>query len=113
MNKKKIYSRDNILHHFSQWESSGLSMAEYCRLHEIRPSTFYGWNKRYGKKMGSIPKVTSPSFVEVPILDKVTASGTSCRISHTTVDLTGDISTTLAQGLLAIFESRKSKGLKC
>ena len=113
MNEKRIYSHDIILHHLSQWESSGLSMAEYSRRHEIRPSTFYGWHKRYGKKARSIPKVSSPSFVELPILDKVTGSETSCRISHTTVDLTGDISHTLAQGLLAIFQSQKSRSLKC
>jgi transposase-like protein len=31
--------------HLRAQELSGLSVAEYCRLHDVRPATFYGWRR--------------------------------------------------------------------
>ena len=36
---------DYRLEHVRDQELSGLSAAEYCRRHDLRPTTFYGWRR--------------------------------------------------------------------
>lgn len=43
---------DYRLEHVHEQELSGLSAAEYCRRHDLRPTTFYGW-RRLRRECGS------------------------------------------------------------
>ena len=44
---------------------SGLSVAEFCRRHEMSPAAFYGWKRRLaGESSG---KSTEVSFVPLPL----------------------------------------------
>jgi hypothetical protein len=36
---------DYRLEHLREQELSGLSVAEYCGRHDLRPATFYGWRR--------------------------------------------------------------------
>ena len=36
---------DYRLEHVREQDLSGLSAAEYCRRHDLRPTTFYGWRR--------------------------------------------------------------------
>ena len=46
--------------HITQWESSGLSKAEYCRQHNLKLGTFYQIVSEHRKKS------ISNSLVEIP-----------------------------------------------
>ena len=39
------YNREKRYEHLKRWAESGLSGQEYCRQHEIPPTTFYSWKK--------------------------------------------------------------------
>jgi hypothetical protein len=85
------YSAENAREHMSRQKRSGLSISEYCRRNSIRPSTFYGWNKRLKKKTSTRVKQTAPfSFVEVPVQPVCTNSARGVRITRTEIDLHSD-----------------------
>ncbi len=44
------YNREQQCEHLRNWEKSGLSGQEYCRQHEIPPTTFYSWKKAERKR---------------------------------------------------------------
>ena len=44
------YNREQQCEHLRNWEKSGLSGQEYCRQHEIPPTTFYSWKKSEKKR---------------------------------------------------------------
>ncbi|ORC27223.1 hypothetical protein B4O97_19030 [Marispirochaeta aestuarii] len=44
------YNRRQQHEHLRKWEESGLSGQEYCRQHEIPPTTFYSWKKAEKKR---------------------------------------------------------------
>jgi hypothetical protein len=56
---------DYRLEHVRDQELSGLSAAEYCRRHDLRPATFYGW-RRLRRKFGpGRIAATAVGFTEV------------------------------------------------
>ena len=77
---------EKVLTHFTNQQSSGLSIADYCKEHKIRPSTFYGWNKRY-KKQSSPGNAsdTSASFIEIPVRPSSRPSS-RIRITRTEIE---------------------------
>ena len=46
------YNREQRCEHLKCWKESGLSGQEYCRQHEIPPTTFYSWKKAEKKLSG-------------------------------------------------------------
>lgn len=55
---------DYRLEHVRDQELSGLSAAEYCRRHDLRPATFYGW-RRLRRKFGPGRIGAAVGFTEV------------------------------------------------
>jgi hypothetical protein len=61
--------------HLQQWRQSGLSQAQYCRQHQLRPGTFGWWKGRLSAANGPVqPSVGHPaaagkdrSFVELTL----------------------------------------------
>lgn len=55
------------------WRKSGLSQAEYCRQHDVKPSNFYNWSIKYrnhqvgGTNSPRDRKKTNPDFIPVTI----------------------------------------------
>ena len=82
-----IYSESQALKHMSLQRDSGLSIAAYCRRHDIRPSTFYGWNKRLKHPGTSVESKKSLPFVELPIKPSMSGAISGIRISRTEIDL--------------------------
>ncbi len=71
---------------FSQQESSGLTISQFCRENELNTSTFYAWRKKLAKhsddklpterKQQLVPlMVSEPSFTTEPSLTITTPSG--------------------------------------
>lgn len=76
------------LTHLKRHQSSGLSIATYCRENDIRPATFYGWNKRYKKTFLSEGPSDSSKlpFIEIPVKHRRhTESDSTVRIAHTAI----------------------------
>ena len=73
--------------HFTNHKASGLSITAYCKEHNIQPSTFYGWNKRYKDKL-RLENVSrsSPSFIELPICKNSHTSSSRIRIARTEIE---------------------------
>ena len=61
--------------HLLAWEQSGLSQAEYCRLHNLNCSTFSNWKRRYNKSLFSVP--ASPGVKLVELKDSVSSDFSS------------------------------------
>ena len=63
------YTREQQHEHLQQCEASGLSGQEYCRQHEIPPTTFYSWKKSEKKRAVQPGIVSEPeaaaSFIPV------------------------------------------------
>lgn len=34
------------------WRKSGLSQADYCRRHQLKPGNFYNWSGKYRQELG-------------------------------------------------------------
>ena len=49
----------------SEWEQSGMSQTDFCRLHKIPKSTFYYWQKKYKEQKEG----TLNPFIPVKIKD--------------------------------------------
>lgn len=85
------YSAENAHEHISRQKTSGLCIAEYCRRNSIRPSTFYGWNRRLKKNSSKAVKPTPPlSFIEVPFPSIRSNSESGVRITRTEITLHSD-----------------------
>lgn len=57
--------------HMKQWQSSGLTQAQYCRRNELKLSTFHYWRKRLKEK------ATAVTLVQVPV--GFNSNGRWCR----------------------------------
>ena len=57
--------------HMKQWQSSGLTQAQYCRRTELKLSTFYYWRKRLKEKASAV------TLVQVPV--GFNSNGCGCR----------------------------------
>ena len=57
--------------HMKQWQSSGLTQAEYCRCNELKLSAFYYWRKRLKEKANAV------TLVQVPV--GFSGDGRGCR----------------------------------
>jgi hypothetical protein len=56
-----------VRRHVEAQQSSGLSIAAYCRGHGLSSWTFYEWRKRCGQQPRQAVKPTGLSFVELPL----------------------------------------------
>jgi hypothetical protein len=63
---------DYRLEHLRAQELSGLGVAEYCRRHDVRPATFYGWRRLVREGGRACTEGGAVSFTEVV---RVGASG--------------------------------------
>jgi hypothetical protein len=54
--------------HLSEWKSSGLSAAEYCRRNKVSPKSFFYWKRRQ-KAVSELP-----CLVEVPVQSQAAVS---------------------------------------
>ena len=59
-NQKKEEKRKKWKNHIKQWESSGLSQAEYCRKYKLSDKSFYYWKRRLKSAGKTI------SFLQIP-----------------------------------------------
>ena len=78
--------------HLHRQQSSGLSIAAYCRKNNINATTFYGWNKRYKKNdIATKPSERSKSpFIEIPVKSSLQSGSDAphpVRISHTEITI--------------------------
>jgi len=77
----------------SNWQTGGLSQAEFCSRHTISKSTFYSWLRKAGitSKQRKIPALLrehpSPKFVE---MDTSSSSVSPQRIDRKIVITTAD-----------------------
>ena len=60
--------------HLQQWRQSGLSQAQYCRQHQLRPGTFGWWKGRLSAANGPVQPIArrptagqKSSFVELTL----------------------------------------------
>lgn len=60
--------------HISKWagllqeaETSGLTIKDWCKIHEIRETTFYYWKRQIQSKSGPEHGLSSPSHMEHPV----------------------------------------------
>jgi transposase-like protein len=53
----------------SAWESSGLTVSEYCRRHRVAESSFYAWRRA---SRDAVP--ASPRFVSVTVVPAATVA---------------------------------------
>ena len=59
--ERRRYWRDVV----ARQRRSGLSVAAFCRQHEVSPAAFYGWRRRLaGERSG---RSTAVSFVPLPL----------------------------------------------
>ena len=87
MKRTRLRIPEKVVQHFTAQKSSGLSIADYCKERRIRPSTFYGWNKRYKEK--SLPENTSlasSSFIEIPIRNSSLVSSSKIKVIRTEIE---------------------------
>lgn len=108
MPNNKLYSEDQVTFHMTQQRQSDQSIASYCRLHGIKPSTFYSWNKRLTCAKFSPHKDTSPRFVEVPLNQKAYRSNHRIRITRTDFDIPVDSLQQVSDALQGIIFSGNS-----
>lgn len=69
MNKQ--YSEEERGNFLSEWRASGLSGNKFCRIKNIRPTTFYNWTKKERQKQNIEESgiVNLPSL-KIPTLEK-------------------------------------------
>ena len=85
------YSESNARKHMLLQRESGLSIAEYCRRHNINASTFYGWNKRLKAKSDNTAQTGKPlPFVEIPVQPSISHADSNIHISRTEITLPSD-----------------------
>jgi len=80
------YSEELARGHVEKCKSSGLSIAEYCRQHSIRPSTFYSWHKKFKRHKAALSSKQQPSFVTFPLKSSL-GSKESIRFVRTEVSV--------------------------
>ena len=51
----KQRSNENMRQLYDQWQSSGLSMKAFSKQHNITPTTFYYWVKKFNKENIATP----------------------------------------------------------
>ena len=106
MSTNKLYSNEQVTYHKNQQKKSGRSIADYCRVHGIKPSTFYSWNNRSALPGSNSQKNTSPDFVEVPLRQQMTKLSCSrIRITRTDFDVPVDSLPQVSVALQEIFSS--------
>jgi hypothetical protein len=66
-------TREIWFNRIEYWRKSGLSQAEYCRQHNLKPSNFYNWSIKYrdrqidGSNILNEDKTLNPDFIPVTI----------------------------------------------
>lgn len=55
--------------HFTTWEASGLSQAEYCKQHDLKYANFTYWRTRNNKKRRKFMPLTAPVVADRLVLD--------------------------------------------
>ena len=70
-----------------QQETSGQSVAEFCRRRELNPSSFYAWRRKLSAALSahrsSRPATTTdPVFVSLPIADSVAREGFEVKLPN-------------------------------
>ncbi len=110
MPKGTKYSESEITHHLSQYKSSNLSVSKYCRIHNIACSTFHGWKKRFNQSQAPLPLVSQKDFIKLPVSNLPMESSDGCiKFSHTSVELLGNVSSSLVQNILSTLQNNLKK----
>ena len=94
MNKKQTTLKQiatRVRRHLLQQQQSSLTIKAYCEKHHISAQTFYGWRKRYGKRL----------FAE----NRLNAVSSGPKVSFTSI---GTLNTSLNKAVL--FDIRFSGG---
>jgi hypothetical protein len=69
MEQEKIKTADTMRLHLSACKSSGLTVGQYCREHQLKPSYYYYWRKKLQPtELGrfiSIPATAGTSAVSI------------------------------------------------
>ena len=97
----------SVRRHFTDHKASGLSITAYCKEHDICPSTFYGWNKRYKDKL-LLDNVSTPSrsFIEIPIHKKSHSSPSRIRITRTEIEFPPEKADHIVEALKTLLPPR-------
>ena len=56
--------------HPQAWQSSGLSQAEYCKIHKLKYATFNHWCRNQQKTEPKIEKPKEPTFIPIKVIDE-------------------------------------------
>jgi hypothetical protein len=63
-----------------QWQTSDLSVREFCRQHRHRESQFWFWKRRLVHKLDAIPANPKPAFLPVTIVEAAAPSAPAIDI---------------------------------
>lgn len=67
-------SRDSWRELLRDYEQSGLTQDQFCKLNNLAPSTFAKWKKQIREAR---PPVNQPDFIEIPVHDHSNLSASS------------------------------------
>lgn len=94
--------------HYDDWLASGLSQIEYCRINNIRWTTFYGWKRRFTRTKQPAAKASAnASGVFVPatiIASRSVESTITIRIKEVEIIYSHSTDDRLLKKLLATLE---------
>ena len=110
MSYKPVYSETVARAHIQQCKVSGMSMADYCRKHAIRPTTFYSWNKKYKNQPTTESIKNDPQFVTIPI-KQIPGNAESIRIVRTEIDVPVGVASDMCTVLTSLLGDRG--GARC
>jgi transposase-like protein len=82
--------------------SSGLSVAEWCRVQGIRTNLFYYWRKR----LSEVPSDSSVRFIPVSVVRDTALPGLTLRVGPASVRIEPGFDHRLLTELLDVLESR-------
>ena len=91
---KKLTTKQRLWQRrIEDWSTSGLSQADYCRRHNIKPQQFYSWRNQLKKKLGQEKPITEePMFLPIQVSSSslATADTLDIKINGAIICLTPD-----------------------
>ena len=67
---KSNYTPRQKQKHLQAWQSSGLSQAEYCKIHKLKYATFNHWCRNQQKTKSAIEELEEPNFIPVQVVEQ-------------------------------------------
>jgi hypothetical protein len=100
---ERIETKERAVELAASWRASGLTMAEFCRVHDIAAWSFYQWRRR----VDSLPVKAAPRLLEVKLRDAVRRSAVyEVVVGELRVRVGDDFDAETLERLLAVLEHR-------